>query len=107
MSTPRPHPVDLLVDLDPQWVEENGSKVSIMFECPFHSDCNGDGGPRWIGADFANSIGDATSRRGWSRTGETFETLSLSPSIRVMNPGVCEWHGYVTDGRVITLGDSR
>lgn len=34
----------------------------------------------------------------WTRTGETFETLTLTPSIQRV--GGCSWHGFVTNGDV-------
>jgi len=37
----------------------------------------------------------------WSRTGDTFETLSLQPSILSDKAkGGCGWHGYITNGEV-------
>ncbi len=40
----------------------------------------------------------------WERTGETFEDLTLRPSIQrcKVNKLSCRWHGYVTNGEVIT-----
>ena len=35
----------------------------------------------------------------WTRTGETFETISLTPSIQRV--GGCGWHGFITNGEVI------
>lgn len=34
----------------------------------------------------------------WKRTGETFETLTLEPSI--MQPRGC-WHGHIKNGEVL------
>ena len=38
------------------------------------------------------------------RTGDTLETLSLTPSIQrhKINGEGCEWHGYITNGEAIT-----
>lgn len=46
-----------------------------------------DGGPTWTSHPTEPT---------WQRTGETFETLQLSPSI-LSDPtkGGCGWHGYV------------
>lgn len=33
----------------------------------------------------------------WVRTGETFEALTLSPSV---NAGPAHWHGFITNGEV-------
>jgi hypothetical protein len=34
----------------------------------------------------------------WKRSGEAFETLSLSPSIDASNAG--HWHGFIKNGEV-------
>jgi hypothetical protein len=37
----------------------------------------------------------------WTRTGETFETLTLTPSIHsAVEKGGCGWHGFITKGEV-------
>ena len=38
--------------------------------------------------------------KGWQRTGETFETLTLTPSILRTKPHGCGWHGFITNGEV-------
>lgn len=53
---------------------------------------------------FKNPIGPGESysnEKGWDRTGETFETLTLTPSI--LRIGLCGWHGYITSGEVRTV----
>jgi hypothetical protein len=52
---------------------------------------------------FANPIdgGPQLERHGWQRTGDTFETLTLTPSIlRARARGGCGWHGFITNGAV-------
>jgi hypothetical protein len=39
--------------------------------------------------------------RGWDREGDTFETLTLSPSILRPKPPGCGWHGWIKNGEVI------
>lgn len=39
----------------------------------------------------------------WERTGKTLRNLSLTPSILRSAPYGCGWHGYVTDGKVLTI----
>jgi hypothetical protein len=56
---------------------------------------------------FANPIDGGPahdSRPGaqWQRTGDTFETITLRPSILSTPPHGCGWHGYVTAGEVTT-----
>jgi hypothetical protein len=38
----------------------------------------------------------------WQRTGDTFETISLSPSVDVSDSG--HWHGFITNGEVTGSG---
>ncbi len=107
-----------LTELEPQFYGAGGEGISdaagnpvparngvgIMLNCP----C---GCGEWLAVPFANPIdgGPNVSEKGWQRTGDTFETLSLTPSIlRVKwkdTKGVehgCGWHGYITNGQIIT-----
>jgi len=34
----------------------------------------------------------------WQRAGDTFDTLTLTPSIQRMNG--CRWHGFITNGEI-------
>ena len=47
---------------------------------------------------------DTPGRPHWTRTGDSLETLSLTPSIQrhKINGEGCEWHGYITNGEAIT-----
>lgn len=56
---------------------------AIMFENPL------DGGPRVEGHHAY-----------WTRTGETFDVLTLTPSIQRNDPP-CRWHGYLTNGEFV------
>lgn len=58
-----------------------GTRLAIMFTNPL------DGG---------EAIGDRTT---WQRTGETFDNLTLAPSI--LRVGGCAWHGFITCGEII------
>lgn len=116
-----------LVELDPRWVavgnwtmgayHEAGTKffenptpfyIGVNFRCPHCS-------KGFVGALFTNPIdpGDLIlsgqinwsavmaalpNYKFWTRVGDTFETLSLSPSIDVSKAG--HWHGSVTKGEV-------
>jgi len=76
--------------------------------CPLHDFC-------YVGVIFENPFEGEGPPRGyehkpcWRRTGDTFDTLTLTPSIRsycrsVTHPdGPAEWHGYITNGDIITL----
>lgn len=39
----------------------------------------------------------------WERSGDTFESLTLMPSILCTPPYGCGWHGWVRNGEVITV----
>lgn len=109
-----------LIDLNPQWVGAGGEHISrknpvtgeyepvprregvgVMFDCP-----DGCGNPCYV--PFDNPLDGGPSldpgHPRWQRKGDTFETLTLTPSI-LRNPGKggCGWHGYVTNGEIITV----
>ena len=71
--------------------------MAISFECPH---CLGSG--QRLAVWFANPIDggpptdDATKL--WQRTGETFDSLTLSPSIDASATG--HWHGFIANGEV-------
>jgi hypothetical protein len=40
----------------------------------------------------------------WQRTGERFDALTLTPSIlRRKEKGGCGWHGFITNGEIVTV----
>ena len=102
-----------LTDLNPRWIGSGGEGVSdkdgdpvperngvaISFECP----CGR--GDR-VCIEFNNptdGLGPHDPTRNlWNRTGETFETLTLTPSIQRAEPAGCHWHGFITNGEIIT-----
>lgn len=74
--------------------------VGLVCDCP----CGKCGMHLYV--PFANPLdgGPPLSGNGWQRTGDTFETLTLTPSIlRISNgrPESCGWHGFITNGEVI------
>lgn len=106
-----------LVDLDPRWIGENGTPyqrpdgvwladrriVGITFQCPIHP-----GGGCYQGVFFANPADggpptETPQKCLWRRTGDTFDTLTLTPSIHVKDgeDGPTHWHGFITGGNVI------
>ena len=94
-----------LVDLRPRWINHGDRKgVGIRFDNPL-----GTGG--WVRVLFENpldggpalpnddEIPSNNSGNRWRRSGDTFETLSLSPSIDETNGGANPgWHGHITNG---------
>jgi hypothetical protein len=99
-----------LTDLNPIWIGSGGEGVfdkdhnpmprregmGIEFDCPI---C-GDKHPCFV--PFENPL-DGGSPIGyshhWKRVGNTFENLTLTPSILRMDG--CKWHGFVTKGEII------
>lgn len=81
-----------LVDLEPKWTASPGRHgMGIHFLCPCGCD-------RLYGAFFANPLDGGPpfdQGEGWERTGDTFETLTLSPSL-LFDRG--HWHGWLKDG---------
>lgn len=68
--------------------------VGVQLECP----CGCDNG-LWV--PFAEPLdGGPPVERGWSRTGDTIDTLTLSPS--VLRVGGCGWHGWIRDGQAVS-----
>lgn len=99
-----------LVDLQPRWVGAGGDGVTrngdpvperhgvgISFECP----C---GCPDRVAVLFANPLDGGPpyvpERSQWHRAGETFENLTLAPSI--LRVGGCAWHGFIEAGNIRT-----
>lgn len=111
-----------LTDLNPRWLAEEGRHgQGVTFDCPC---CLGrpngvrlaaaftptlDGGPA-IGLDPKRLWPALWPPKGepnvttvppgihWQRSGDTFETLTLSPSIDASRAG--HWHGFITNGEV-------
>lgn len=107
-----------LVDLHPEFVCHGGAGVTdaagepiprtegvgIILDCP----CGNADEEHRLYVPFANPIGPGplaeSGWRGWVREGDTFDTLTLSPSIlRLKSEGVgCGWHGHIRAGEVTT-----
>lgn len=118
-----------LVDCNPDWIvdRKDGPVCGLRFDCPEgHEGCahaipftpalDGQAAPGW-------------QRNGalWQRTGDTFETITLNPSIRrvpehasreaalgagcipehVTDSLICALHIFIRDGAIEFCGDSR
>lgn len=98
-----------LLQLDPVFLDAGGigvtdangnqvpqrTGVGITFDCP----C-GCGVRRYV--PFANPLDNGPARdqrHGWQRQGDTFDTLTLTPSILVV--GDCAWHGFIRNGEIV------
>jgi len=105
--------LERLVDAAPKYVYEAGAsaRAGISFDCPIHGD-----GCR-VAVPFANppdgppGAWAASREGGWHRDGDSFEAMTLSPSIHVTGekhgPDRCEWHGFIRAGRFEHCDDSR
>jgi len=94
-----------LVDCDPLWVVHDGATVGIAFTCPRHV---GQGLGRCSWFEFENPIGEHAplNTNRWKREGDTFETLTLTPSLLIFERGpnderIEHWHGFIRNGEVI------
>lgn len=102
-----------LADLEPRWIGAGGEGVTrngvpvperhgigISFNCP----C---GCAMRVAVPFGNPLDGQAPDDGflnqWARTGDTFETLTLTPSILRSHLGICGWHGFVTNGEIVTV----
>jgi hypothetical protein len=95
-----------LVDLHPKWVasggglDGDGKPAPIRNGCGVEFDCPcGSGERRYVPFAVALDGQPWDGGRGWQRTGDTFETLKLTPSIWFRS-GCCNWHGFITAGEV-------
>lgn len=120
-----------LVDCEPHWVQytgKDGPVDAVYFDCPEgHDDCRNvipftpalDGTPR--------TREEQRNHAQWQRTGDTFETLTLSPSIarrpqhasreaavaagclpeHVDDSLLCALHIFIKDGVIEFCGDSK
>ncbi|MGH9366245.1 MAG: DUF6527 family protein [Thermoanaerobaculia bacterium] len=104
------------MNLEPAWLvtaEGNRRGMGISFLCPVHGN-NGpnrmpcylglwlenplDGGPPYKPGDtYRPRPGQETGTEPlWRREGETFDTLTLTPSINAEG----HWHGFIRNGEV-------
>ena len=107
-----------LTELDPRWAVdadiviggvkkhfEGRDGMAVSFECPHcveRERSTGDKRVTRLAVWFANPIdgGQPTddAKTLWLRGGNTFETLTLSPSIDASSDG--HWHGFISNGEI-------
>lgn len=102
-----------LSELDPRWItgiranhENYGDRrghIGLSFLCPHcrtqrlavFFDPPIDDGVLW---EFSTWPSLTEGKSVWGRTGESFETLTLTPSINADASG--HWHGFITNGEI-------
>lgn len=96
-----------LTDLDPHWVtfahvaDKTDFRFGVTFLCPHCRDvrlCALFDPPIAPGADLPGMGWPPANMRMWQRTGDTFDTLTLAPSIDTSKHG--HWHGFIQNGEV-------
>ena len=101
-----------LTELNPRWIgcggegisDKDGNPVPYRANIGLICDCPKCGSDHELFVPFNNPIdgkGPYHSRTGWERKGETFEDLTLTPSILRIDR--CKWHGFITNGEIITV----
>lgn len=106
-----------LIDLEPRWCAQFGApedaKQGVSFQCPhckavrlaiFFANpiCSNPAADlKQVHRDqaYEGHLGDHhIGGIAWQRSGETFETLTLSPSVDASSFG--HWHGWIQNGEV-------
>lgn len=90
-----------LTNLNPHWIGTGSIITGVSFLCPHCREIR-------LAVLFKNAIdpegllGRGVTRyhdtNEWVRTGETFEDLTLTPSVDTQFVG--HWHGFITNGEV-------
>ena len=107
-----------LTELNPSWTGHGGEgmldkdrkpipfrgQIGVAFDCPCGTHGEEDYGCCRVFVAFENPPDGGPPLIGgglkWKREGDTFETMTLQPSI--LRKTGCGWHGFVTDGNVTT-----
>ncbi len=89
-----------LVDLDPHWFHRNGRPEGIRFHCPICRGGEGEGHERHSLVITWEPPSIHTSGAVWTKTGNTFDNLTVTPSIDATRGGHCKFHGFITQGVV-------
>lgn len=85
--------------------EDSAGAQGVLLDCPLPEHGH------WVVVWFANPVGggkpapaEYMPKPRWYRVGETLDTLTLTPSVNLDEPGPngeppsCRWHGVITDG---------
>lgn len=122
-----------LIDCNPRWISGRYTGVDsdvargIHFDCPEGHDGCSHAIPFTPAMDGTVSASWQTNSAIWQRTGDTFETMTLSPSIRrvptyadretaiaagavaeyLCDQHYCAFHGFIRGGSIVFCEDSR
>lgn len=95
----------MLADLHPRWFRDRSNMVcGLSFLCPH---CKKErmavkfSPPLPIMSEDLTPFDFDDGRPIWLRQGDTFETLTLQPSINLAHLG--HWHGFIVAGKMITF----
>lgn len=100
-----------LIDLNPRFFSTGGPGITNANDEPVPErkgigllcDCPKCGPKHLLAVDFKNPLDGGPPARSdghtWERTGDTFETLTLSPSINRLDG--CKWHGWIRNGEIV------
>lgn len=100
-----------LVELNPRWIGHGGEgvanadgspvprreRIGLSFDCPCGCQIP-------CAVLFANPPdgGPPIDGTTWQREGETFEALTLTPSILRLQPCPNKWHGWIRNGEIVS-----
>lgn len=104
-----------LTELDPRWITFHGWAsdspfcIGLTFQCPhcrsqrlgvlFDHPIDPDHVAETFGVAYdPAAFGAGLGMKAWTRSGDTFDTLTLTPSINTKESG--HWHGFITNGEV-------
>lgn len=84
-----------LTELEPRWAttSKGGGRAGVTFLCPHCKE-------QRLAVFFSNPLDGAPPHDGrtWQRSGESFEDMTLSPSVDASASG--HWHGFITSGNI-------
>jgi hypothetical protein len=87
-----------LSELNPKFLGDPVDREGVGLACDCPCGCGTE-----LFVPFSNPLdgGQQYGPQGWERTGETFDTLTLSPSIQRYEPCPNRWHGFIRDGEIV------
>ncbi len=92
-----------LTELNPRWCaagRQDGRGMGMSFDCPVHLEHR-------LVVMFANPLDGlpacTAAKWLWKRTGDTFDNITLVPSVDASSNVVLEtpcWHGFIKNGEI-------